>query len=118
MCAIEIEQVLVNLTRNSIESRPVSQRVEIVVSRIGDVARVEVRDDGCGIAESDRAQVVDPFFTTRMNEGGSGLGLSVVHGIVRDHGGVIELESAEGKGTCGRMELPLVDEVLDGASLD
>ncbi|MCH7866141.1 MAG: PAS domain S-box protein [Myxococcales bacterium] len=118
VCAIEIEQVLVNLTRNAIESRPVSQRVEIVVSRIGDVARVEVRDDGCGIAESDRAQVFDPFFTTRMNEGGSGLGLSVVHGIVRDHGGVIELESAEGKGTCGRMELPLVDEVLDGASLD
>ena len=118
VCAIEIEQVLVNLTRNAIESRPVSQRVEIVVSRIGDVARVEVRDDGCGIAESDRAQVFDPFFTTRMNEGGSGLGLSVVHGIVRDHGGVIELESAEGKGTCGRMELPLVDEDLDGASLD
>ncbi|MCP5042960.1 MAG: hypothetical protein GY944_18200, partial [bacterium] len=73
---------------------------------------VEVRDDGRGIAEVDRALVVDPFFTTRIREGGSGLGLSVAHGIVRDHDGVLEIESIEGAGTCVRVELPLMPDAV------
>ncbi|MCP4038137.1 MAG: PAS domain S-box protein [bacterium] len=110
--AIEIEQVLVNLIRNAIESGPRSNRIVVETSRHEAWAWVEVRDDGRGIAEVDRALVVDPFFTTRIREGGSGLGLSVAHGIVRDHDGVLEIESIEGAGTCVRVELPLMPDAV------
>ena len=108
--AIEIEQVIVNLIRNAIESSPDSKLVSVTVSRRGAVASCVVRDDGCGISELDRAHVFDPFFTTRIRDGGSGLGLSVAHGIVRDHGGTMTLDSAPGKGTTVTVELPISPE--------
>jgi PAS domain S-box-containing protein len=106
--AVEIEQVLINLLRNAIESAPTSNRVDVVVSVVDSSVRVEVRDDGRGIAESDRAQIFDPFYTTRIRDGGSGLGLSLSYGIIRDHGGRMEVLSEEGKGTSVSIELPLV----------
>jgi PAS domain S-box-containing protein len=107
--AIEIEQVIINLLRNAIESKPASKRVELIVSVIDSSARIEVRDDGRGIAESDRLQIFDPFYTTRIRDGGSGLGLSLSHGIIRDHGGRMEVMSDEGKGTSISIELPLAN---------
>jgi PAS domain S-box-containing protein len=107
--AIEIEQVVVNLVQNAVEAEPRSGRVHIQLARAGGVARLEVSDDGRGIGEADRAHVFDPFFTTRIQEGASGLGLSVAHGIVQEHGGRIELHSEPGTGTRVRVELPLRD---------
>jgi PAS domain S-box-containing protein len=105
--AIEIEQVIVNLIQNGVESKPRSGRVELCLDRVDGMARLEVSDDGCGIGPDDRAHVFDPFFTTRIQEGGSGLGLSVAHGIVQEHGGRIELHSELGQGTRVVVELPL-----------
>ncbi|MFK7898522.1 MAG: sensor histidine kinase [Myxococcota bacterium] len=105
---VEIEQVIVNLLRNAIESRPRSKRVEIKARCEDGKAVVEVRDDGCGMPEENLEQVFDPFFTTRLAEGGNGLGLSVALGIAREHGGTLEVESEEGVGSCVRLRLPIV----------
>ena len=67
--------------------------------------RVTVRDTGEGIRREDLAHVFDPFFTTK--DYGTGLGLSVVHGIIQEHGGQIEVESEPQKGTAFHILLPL-----------
>lgn len=104
---IQIEQVVVNLVQNAIDARPSSNRVNVTARREGAEVVVEVRDDGSGISESNLEQVFDPFFTTRLEQGGSGLGLSVALGIAREHGGSLEVDSRLGEGTCARLRLPL-----------
>ena len=71
-----------------------------------ELLRVTVRDDGEGIRNEDIPHVFDPFFTTK--DYGTGLGLSVVHGIIQEHGGEIEVESELSKGTAFYILLPLV----------
>jgi signal transduction histidine kinase len=71
-----------------------------------EVLRVTIRDDGEGIRKEDIAHVFDPFFTTK--DYGTGLGLSVVHGIIQEHGGQIEVESELKRGTSFHILLPLV----------
>ena len=111
MNALEIEQILVNLIQNAIESGERGDSIRITARRVASVVRVEVHDSGRGISEQDLEHVFDPFFTTRLHSGGTGLGLSVAHGIARDHGGEIEIESTLGVGTTARLDLPLHDEI-------
>ncbi len=73
---------------------------------VREILRISVEDDGAGIKPEDVAHVFDPFFTTK--DYGTGLGLSVVHGIVQEHGGQIEVESELDRGTSFRILLPLV----------
>jgi signal transduction histidine kinase len=68
--------------------------------------RVTVRDNGCGIPPESLNRVFDPFFTTKKRGQGTGLGLTVVAQIVRNHGGRIELESEPGQGTCVTLWWP------------
>ena len=68
--------------------------------------RITIRDTGEGIRSEDIPHVFDPFFTTK--DYGTGLGLSVVHGIIQEHGGQIEVESEPQKGTAFHILLPLV----------
>jgi signal transduction histidine kinase len=68
---------------------------------------VEVEDNGCGIRPEHLPHIFEPFFTTKPVGQGTGLGLSVSYGIIRDHGGVIEVESAVGRGSTFRVRLPL-----------
>jgi signal transduction histidine kinase len=68
---------------------------------------IEVADDGCGIRGEDLERVFDPFFTTKAPDQGSGLGLMICHRIIADHGGRIEVESLEGRGTTFRIRLPI-----------
>ncbi len=70
-------------------------------------AELTVSDNGTGIKNVDRSEVFDPFYTTRLEDGGSGLGLSVVHGVIGDHGGKIEIEQPIEGGTRFRIILPL-----------
>jgi CheY-like chemotaxis protein len=76
----------------------------------GPYVRLQVRDTGCGIPESIRHKIFDPYFTTKKPGQGTGLGLAVVHGIVKDHGGFIQVESETGKGTAVRVFIPAVAE--------
>jgi signal transduction histidine kinase len=73
---------------------------------------LEVADTGCGIPADMRAQIFQPFFTTRGRAAGTGLGLFITHRIVTDAGGQIDLTSVEGEGTTFRVRLPPADDAL------
>ena len=104
---VELEQVFVNVIRNAIESREGEVTVQVRCGEVGDLARIEVLDNGSGIEPDDLPRLFDPFFSTRQGNGGSGLGLSVAHGIVTAHEGRIWAESEVGKGTRVVIEMPL-----------
>ncbi len=108
--ANQLGQVVLNLVNNAREA--IQGRGEIVIATGPDPARpgwlrLEVRDTGCGIPEEQRVKVFDPFFTTKP--GGTGLGLSVSYGIVRDHGGIMEVESRVGSGSTFALLFPGID---------
>lgn len=106
--SIQIEQVFVNLIRNALESRPEGVRVDIHGWIEAGDALVSVTDDGPGIAEVDRPHIFEPFFTTRLFQGGTGLGLSVAHGIVEEHDGSLSLDPDSTQGTRFQLRLPTV----------
>lgn len=108
-----IEQIVVNFLLNACQSLE-SEDQEIVL-RTGYLARtrevfLDVLDQGPGIASRHLSQVTDPFFTTRREAGGTGLGLSVSAGIAEEHGGRIEFDSELGQGTRARLVLPAEKE--------
>jgi PAS domain S-box-containing protein len=75
----------------------------------GDYAVIEIEDTGCGIPDQVRAKMFDPFYTTKPVGEGTGMGLSVVFGIVKSHNGNMEVDSVQEQGTSFRIFLPLVD---------
>jgi PAS domain S-box-containing protein len=105
--AIELEQALLNIVRNAMESSREAVRVEICATRAAGFARITVSDNGGGMEELEVDRAFDPFFTTRLGHGGTGLGLSVAHGVVTDHGGTLSIESEAGAGTTMPLSIPL-----------
>ena len=111
--AARIEQVLLNLVKNAgYAMRERSGEVRLVADRVclqpqPDMARLQVIDEGEGIAANDLPHIFDPFFTTKPAGDGSGLGLSAAHGIVRHHGGHLDVASTPGVGTTFTLLLPL-----------
>jgi two-component system, NtrC family, sensor histidine kinase HydH len=109
----QLQQVLVNLTLNACDACNPGGRVRVVAaapdgSSTGawGLVTLTVRDDGCGIPPESLNQVFDPFFTTKKRGQGTGLGLTMVAHIVRNHGGRVELESEPGRGTCVTLLWP------------
>jgi C4-dicarboxylate-specific signal transduction histidine kinase len=103
----EIEQVLINLVRNAVEAARGPAHVIISTVLDPDGLRLIVEDDGPGIPREHLQRIFDPFFTTRQVEGGAGLGLSIAHGIVMDHGGSITVRNRGGRGAAFTIRLPV-----------
>jgi polar amino acid transport system substrate-binding protein len=108
-----IEQVLVNLVLNACQALPDSSRA-VELTTWHDPARgtviLRLRDEGSGILPENLSRLTDPFFTTKRDEGGTGLGLSVSAGIVKEHGGTLEFDSPPDCGTTVTMTLPACNE--------
>ena len=107
---VELEEVVVNLIRNGLEVRALGASVRVETARADSSAVCVVRDDGPGLDAEARKRLFEPFFTTKLREGGTGLGLSVAHGIAQSHAGRIELvepETGDEGGACFRLVLPL-----------
>jgi two-component system NtrC family sensor kinase len=104
---IEIEQALLNIVRNAIQSKPKGAVVVVEMTVSNGIVAICVSDDGRGILPQDQRQLFDPFFSTRINEGGSGLGLPVARRIIEQHGGQIEIDSRPGFGTSVSVRLPM-----------
>ncbi|MFO7912611.1 MAG: ATP-binding protein [Desulfotignum sp.] len=110
-CFVEphlIEQVILNLITNAAEAMKNfsgEKQIELSTTSTADHVIIQLNDTGPGIPISRQGKVFDPFYTTKSNS--SGIGLSICHRIILDHGGVLKLTSAENKGTRFTIELPL-----------
>jgi len=126
----QIHQVLMNLCTNAVHAmrehegilevglseQPISDDLPAYQQDVqpGNYLKLSVSDTGEGIDPAIQEKIFDPFFTTKKHGEGTGLGLSTVYGIVKDHGGIIELETVPGSGTTFTILLPLIDAVSQG----
>ncbi|HEX6051762.1 MAG TPA: PAS domain S-box protein, partial [Gemmatimonadaceae bacterium] len=121
----QMEQVALNLAVNARDAMPGGGRLLIDVDDVtlaheqgaaktvmppGRYVRLRFTDTGCGMESDVRERIFEPFFTTKPVGEGTGLGLAVVYGIVRQHDGFIDVASTPGRGTCFTVHLPAVNE--------
>jgi hypothetical protein len=124
----QMDQVLMNLVTNARDAMPQGGVLTITtgvamladdfakrheLEKSGEYVVMSVNDNGVGMNEKIRERIFDPFFTTKEVGKGTGLGLSTVYGIVKQHGGGIELDSEPGRGTSIRIYLPRVEPVVE-----
>jgi hypothetical protein len=103
----KLQQVFLNLFLNARDAMAGGGTLEVRTWVEGSQACVEVADNGTGIAPENLPRIYDPFFTTKPARKGTGLGLSVTYGIVREHGGTIEVSNRPSGGARFRLEFPL-----------
>jgi signal transduction histidine kinase len=106
----QMKQVLLNLIHNALQAMPMGGELTISTQSASrgsrDWIKVSVRDTGVGIPKPDQTRIFEPFYTTKGDQGGTGLGLSVTYGIITDHGGQIDVESQPGSGSKFSVWLP------------
>jgi signal transduction histidine kinase len=105
----QLHQVIVNLVVNAIQAMPSGGVLTVRTEAANKYVLLTVSDTGIGMSEEIIKKVFIPFFTTKEVGQGTGLGLSVVHGIVAAHGGSIKVKSAPDKGTCFEVSFPIDD---------
>lgn len=109
----QLEQVVINLVMNALHAIPESRGGLVQLSTEYDASaglvRLVVRDDGDGIPREAMAHLLEPFFSTRVEQGGSGLGLYICNYIVGEHDGVLAFDSQPGRGTCVTVDLPAMN---------
>lgn len=116
--ADQLREVFLNIFTNAVDAMPSGGTIAVAIDPVdrpspGDplhirpMIRIRVRDDGIGILPENVSRVFDPFFTTKEVGRGTGLGLSVAYGIVREHGGWLEIESTPDQGSCLSVTLPI-----------
>ena len=104
---VQMSQVLVNLVTNAIHAMPKGGELVIATKKKGDAVNLSVQDTGHGMTPEVKKKIFEPFFTTKPAGQGTGLGLSVVQGIIIAHRGKIQVTSQPGKGTRIEVSLPL-----------
>jgi signal transduction histidine kinase len=105
--AVQMSQVLVNLITNAIHALSNGGKVTVITKQKGNHVSLTVKDSGTGMPAEVRKKIFEPFFTTKAVGQGTGLGLSVVHGIVESHNGHIAVNSVPGKGSKFEIRLPI-----------
>ena len=127
--ATQVEQILLNLCGNAMQALKDQDRPGVIkigleahtqdelrgTLRAGRYACLKVQDNGQGMDDATRSRIFEPFFTTKPKNEGTGLGLSVVHGIVQAHDGTVEVESTPGVGSTFRIYLPATDELVENS---
>jgi len=105
-----LQQVLMNLLLNAVDAMPGGGTVTVAARAASGRVQIDVSDTGCGIPPEHLERIYDPFFTTKPRGQGTGLGLSVSYGIVKEHSGTLSAESSPGEGARFVVSLPAVDE--------
>ncbi len=115
-CKETLQQVIVNLINNARNAlcKAAKKHITILISRYEDKVKIAFKDTGKGIPPEKVNNVFDPFWTTRRDEGGSGLGLSVSYSIIKDHKGTISVESKEGEWTEFTILIPIYKGIKNG----
>lgn len=111
-----VEQIIVNLILNACQALPDPERKVHVATWFDPAAgavRLTVADEGVGVAPEDLGRLTDPFFTTKRDRGGTGLGLSVSAGIAKEHNGRLDFQSRPGHGTTVTLSLPAAPQDCD-----
>ncbi len=126
-----VHHLLMNLANNSVHAMPEGGVLEVALEPFvadeafvrahpdvqpGAFVLLSIRDDGHGMDEATRRRAIEPFFTTKASERGTGLGLSMAHGVVREHGGTIWLDSEPGLGTTVSCIFPVSDGQSESAA--
>jgi len=106
----QLQQVCTNLIMNAIQAMPEGGELTIRTSNDSSQVKIEVQDTGVGISPENMRKLFTPFFTTKREVKGVGLGLAVSYGIIQRHKGKIEVQSKEGEGTTFTVYLPLHHE--------
>jgi two-component system, sporulation sensor kinase E len=104
---VQIKQVLVNLIKNAMQAMTRGGVLRLATGTAGDGVWVSLADTGSGISQEQLSRIFQPFYTTKRR--GSGLGLMIVQRVMRDHGGLIKLDSHTGRGTTFRLWFPLFE---------
>lgn len=102
---VELREIFMNLVFNAVDALPEGGVITLRTEALGDTVKIEVADTGTGMTEEVRQRCLEPFFSTK-GEQGTGLGLAMVFGIIRRHQGTLDIETAPGCGTTFRLTLP------------
>jgi signal transduction histidine kinase len=116
----QIAQVLMNMLRNgrdALKNRTGGKQITLRLRDMGDQALIEIEDNGSGIPKRILNRLFEPFATSKKPGEGTGLGLSVCHGIILNHGGDIKVKTEEGKGTTWQIYLPKKEKSMSNAKV-
>jgi two-component system, cell cycle sensor histidine kinase and response regulator CckA len=105
--AMQWREVVLNLAMNARDAMPQGGLLEVRTLAYNGSVAIEVTDTGAGISPENLQRIFDPFFTTKATGRGTGLGLSVSYGIIKEHAGKVDVRSTPGKGTSFRLEFPV-----------
>jgi len=105
-----IGQVISNILLNAVHAISPPGKIEVSSRRAGNDIELIFSDSGCGITEENMKKIFDPFFSTKDSTKGTGLGLAVSYGIIKKHGGDIEVRSAAGEGSTFIVRLPIYEK--------
>ncbi|HEX7940805.1 MAG TPA: ATP-binding protein, partial [Gemmatimonadaceae bacterium] len=103
----QLQQALINICLNARDAMPQGGTLAMRTAREGERVRLSITDEGVGMDENTRRRMFEPFFTTKQPTGGTGLGLSVVYGIIKAHGGSVDVDSEPGCGTTLHLYFPI-----------
>lgn len=116
--ADQIQQVFMNILINAADAMGADGgTLSIRTDFNNGIAEISIADTGCGMSKEHLSKLFTPFFTTKETGKGTGLGLAISYGIIQTHGGEIDVESAEGKGSTFRIKLPIENQTAVGEAM-